>query len=231
MGKIKKIILTMTSFILCFFIIVTPTFGKYTKSEKGTLCDLIFGSYSMVSNIFEIISQDKSESETLWPEEGGSTSLHSLNDKAFYIKNTSGKRMIISLVIDFDIGKGNEKSKFVVSGYRLGKEKKYTTTLVNGTPSTIGEAQFTVGQAIKDPFIGIATIGYKCHAEVNANQMSYTPDGGEKRALTQEEKEETFVINDDQTIALNFGIVYDESINLEWVSKYVSVKLVATPYE
>ena len=103
----KKILSYISSLLLISTIVCTPTLAKYNSVNQNVLCDLILGEFTIVESKFIIDEETGDMSQILWGNGSSngvtddSNNLHSLEDKAFLVKNTTGKKMKISLEIDF----------------------------------------------------------------------------------------------------------------------------------
>ena len=236
MKKVLKKFTLITSILLCFSLFLQTTNAKYITSISGVLFDLVFSNYEFIENIYVVENPDGGYSDSLWGAGDESSSpgeddyLDSLEDKAFYVKNKSGKRMMFYLYITFYLHWANANSTFDAQVLKVGDSETYYCTLSSSTSNELGYITYTKEDSSGSS--GFLDSGYKCTASIEPSKLVSKDSNGNKTQITSQQIENSFVINDGESAAFHFSIFYEASgINWNLYSKYVTVQLVSVPYE
>lgn len=237
MTKIKKILISSISLILCVFLVM-PTFSKYTTNENGILFDLNLGSFSLAEKDFIIENTGEvTTSESLWGSgqhggvASGNTNLKSLGDKAFLVKNNTTKQMKISLLIEFYLHALNADSYLDAEVYKVEENAEvfYCRLRKNEDAANFGDGDIGFSRVYNSGYF--INSGYKCNTEIVPDLLVSHDANGNKVKITNEEIEKNFVLTSGESAAFHFAITYSPSgLDVSVYSQYVSVKLKATPY-
>ena len=235
MKGMKNIVLSILTTFSCLSLLIQPSLAKYSKTENGTLCELVFSDYNIVEDVFKVENSEGETSKSLWGAgslTGGANSsnyLDSLSDKAFFIKNDSGKRMKFYLEIGFYLNLVNGTSSLEATAFKVGNSNEYYCTLVSSNSTNPGDITYSRSNYVSGG--GFLDYGYECKATIDPAKLVKKDASNNKTLISTSEMEESFVVNNGETTALHFSILYEASgIDINLYSKYITVQLRAEPY-